>query len=193
VANIWVDKSPSVVLLPFAIQSLLALCLVFSHWIIARLGQPFDYRAPATSALAYGMFAHAHSIYLLAAGLSACIAMMAMPLSFMNVVTLAQSMALFMIVAIVVLCGPIVLGVAYGQDGGRAFAHFNGDDVLLAGEDMYWKCGIFYCNSKDASLLLPERFGIGWTINWARPVVWIVIFACFAVTGGFVAGIAILF
>jgi uncharacterized membrane protein len=193
VANSWVDKSPLVVLLPLAIQAFLVVCLVFSHWTITRSKQPSDPQAPATSALAYGMFAHAQSIYLLATGLSVCIAMIAMPLSFMSVVTLMQSGVLLMVVALLVLCGSIALGVVYGQGGARVFSHIQGDEVLLADEDSFWKWGIFYFNSGDSSLFLPERFGIGWTINWARPAVWTIMAACAVVVVGFVVVVTMLF
>ena len=39
-------------------------------------------------------------------------------------------------------------------------------------DDRYWKLGIFYWNHDDASLFVPERFGIGWTINLGRPAAW---------------------
>lgn len=39
----------------------------------------------------------------------------------------------------------------------------------------YWKLGIFYWNHDDASLFVPERFGIGWTINLGRPAAWTII------------------
>ena len=39
-------------------------------------------------------------------------------------------------------------------------------------DDEHWKLGIFYFNPDDASVWLPERFGIGWTMNLARPAAW---------------------
>lgn len=44
---------------------------------------------------------------------------------------------------------------------------------MMRDDDRYWKAGIFYVNRDDASLFLPERFGIGWTLNWARPAAWL--------------------
>ena len=39
-------------------------------------------------------------------------------------------------------------------------------------DDEHWKLGVLYFNPDDASLWLPERFGIGWTMNLARPAAW---------------------
>ena len=60
---------------------------------------------------------------------------------------------------------------------------------LLADDDEHWKLGVFYYNPDDASLFLPERFGIGWTMNWARPAVWAIMFAGLVLTVAFVAAV----
>jgi len=38
--------------------------------------------------------------------------------------------------------------------------------------DEHWKMGLFYYNPGDPSLFIEKRFGIGYTMNMARPVVW---------------------
>lgn len=37
-----------------------------------------------------------------------------------------------------------------------------------------WKLGILYFNPQDPSLFLPQRFGVGWTVNLGRPLVWVI-------------------
>jgi len=39
-----------------------------------------------------------------------------------------------------------------------------------------WR-GIFYVNPADPRLLVPKRFGIGWTFNFARPIAWLILTA----------------
>ena len=46
---------------------------------------------------------------------------------------------------------------------------------LASDDDAHWKAGIFYVNRNDPSLFLPERFGIGWTMNWGRPGAWAIV------------------
>lgn len=36
-----------------------------------------------------------------------------------------------------------------------------------------WR-GLFYVNPSDPRLVVPKRWGIGWTFNFARPVAWVV-------------------
>jgi len=38
--------------------------------------------------------------------------------------------------------------------------------------DSAWKLGLFYVNPGDPALMVPRRFGIGWTLNFARPGAW---------------------
>ncbi|MHB1234401.1 MAG: DUF1648 domain-containing protein [Microbacteriaceae bacterium] len=36
-------------------------------------------------------------------------------------------------------------------------------------DDQHWKGGLFYVNHNDPSLIVPRRFGLGWTLNLGRP------------------------
>ena len=48
-------------------------------------------------------------------------------------------------------------------------------------DDLYWKLGVIYVNPTDPAVIVEKRFGIGWTLNFGRPVAWL-----------FLAGIAAL-
>lgn len=69
------------------------------------------------------------------------------------------------------------------------FSRMAASERLLADDDEHWKLGVFYYNPDDASLFLPERFGIGWTMNWARPAVWAIMLAGLVLTVAFVAAV----
>ena len=36
-------------------------------------------------------------------------------------------------------------------------------------DDLYWRGGVVYINSKDARWLVPKRFGVGYTLNFGHP------------------------
>ncbi|MBX6342828.1 MAG: hypothetical protein IRY97_10250, partial [Thermomicrobiaceae bacterium] len=36
-----------------------------------------------------------------------------------------------------------------------------------------WIAGFIYYNPDDPALMVPKRFGVGWTLNFARPAAWI--------------------
>ena len=191
--NDWAEKTPLILWMPVLIQAFMALCFTFSHWTIARSKKWAEPGAPATSALAYGLFARAQSIYLVVGGVVISVAMIAMPLSFVNLIDLGQA-AVFVMVAALVLCvGAMAVSLVYGQAGSRVFKRMQTSDRLLVDDDRYWKFGVFYFNPDDASLFLPERFGVGWTLNWARPAVWAIVAGGFVLTAAFVMGVMALF
>lgn len=47
-------------------------------------------------------------------------------------------------------------------------------------ENWYW--GVFYNNPSDSSVWVPKRYGIGYTLNYAHRVSWIISFIFLAVT-----------
>lgn len=39
----------------------------------------------------------------------------------------------------------------------------------------HWRGGIFYVNPDDPALYVNKRFGIGYTLNFARPEAWVLL------------------
>lgn len=168
----WAEKTPLIIWIPVIIQAFLGLCFAFSHWMITRSKRLSEPNAPVSSALAYGMFAHAQSLYLVVGGLILAAMMMTMPFTFMGVMTLMQSGLFLMIAALILVIGALAIGVIYGQGGARVLRRMQESNTMLADEDRHWKLGIIYFNPNDPNWVLPARFGVGWTVNFARPVVW---------------------
>ncbi|MDO3680933.1 DUF1648 domain-containing protein [Paenibacillus ehimensis] len=82
----------------------------------------------------------------------------------------------------------LVLAVSFitGQGGSRlGGSSATGEKPVLgaADDDKYWKLGAFYYNPDDPSLFIEKRVGIGWTINAARPLAWVVMLAPLALVG----------
>jgi uncharacterized membrane protein len=42
-------------------------------------------------------------------------------------------------------------------------------------EDRFWKAGLVYYNPEDPAIFLEKRFGIGYTMNMARPAAWYIL------------------
>jgi uncharacterized membrane protein len=38
--------------------------------------------------------------------------------------------------------------------------------------DCYWKLGVFYFNPDDSAIFVEKRFGLGYSMNFARPTTW---------------------
>ena len=185
----YMEKTPFTILVPALIVAFVEACMAFAHWTILRSKRPSNPSAPATSALAYGMFARAQSILLVAGGLALSVLGPVMELSFIGVIGLEQAGVFVVALALVIVVGSIVVSLVYGQGGSRVFSRMAASERLLADDDEHWKLGVFYYNPDDASLFLPERFGIGWTMNWARPAVWAIMLAGLVLTVAFVAAV----
>lgn len=169
-------KGVNVILFPVLIQLFLAVCMTFAHWSILKSKKNIDPEAPAASALGYGLFARAQSVLLFASGvvLTAGIGI-TFQLSSLEVIRLGQSVVIVLLLCAPILVGSVVLSLVYGQSGARAVKRLSVSDELLADDDAYWKLGVFYFNPDDPALFVPERFGIGWTCNFARPSVWVIV------------------
>lgn len=43
-------------------------------------------------------------------------------------------------------------------------------------EDENWKLGLFYFNKSDPSIFVEKRFGVGWSLNFANPIGYAIVF-----------------
>lgn len=50
-------------------------------------------------------------------------------------------------------------------------------------DDQYWRGGLFYVNREDHALMVPRRFGLGWTLNFGNPVAAMLLAAVAALIG----------
>lgn len=50
-------------------------------------------------------------------------------------------------------------------------------DNIFRDDDRYWIGGIFYNNPDDPAVLVPKRYGLGWTVNFGNPLGRLFLFA----------------
>lgn len=174
--NQWTPKGPALIAFPLLFEVFMAACFIFSHWMTIRSKKDIDPARPAISAYAYGAFARAECILLLVGGsvLTAVLGIV-MTLMMTEVLSLFVTMALIIVVTLIFVGAVITVSVVYGQSGSRLVKRLEENGDIIADNDEHWKAGIFYWNKDDASLFLPKRFGVGWTMNWARPATWVIV------------------
>lgn len=180
-------KSPMVAAFPVALEVFLAAVFAFCHWMVLRSKKGLEPGRPASSSWAYGMFAYAQTAFLLVMGLACTAACgLGMALAMIGIVSMGVAVAVIIGVALLCVVGDLIVGVKYGQSGSRVF-RMEASDTLLSDDDRFWKLGMLYCNPDDASLFLPKRSGIGWTVNWGRPAVWALVVALVLFVAAFIA------
>lgn len=90
----------------------------------------------------------------------------------------------FIVLWILLLIALFWLTFFVGQGGSRLkVMGIRRERNMVQKDDRYWKLGIFYFNRLDPALFIEKRFGIGWTVNLARPIIWIILFIVLALAG----------
>jgi uncharacterized membrane protein len=70
--------------------------------------------------------------------------------------------------------------VRVGQAGARlrtAAPAASGDGVVNRDDDANWVGGLVYMNREDPAIVVPRRFGVGWTLNLGHPLSWFLLLA----------------
>jgi uncharacterized membrane protein len=174
VVNGWAEKSVPVMLLPIVFQLAMAGTMTISHAMLLGSKRPIDPRHPASSAFAYGAYVHAWSACCVGMGLALNTSGVLLEASMVGWVSFDVGGTTLTAVALAVLVPCVVLAVRYGQNGTRLLARLPEDFTLPADDDDRWYGGVFYANRKDPAVVVPKRFGIGWTLNLGRPVSWLI-------------------
>ncbi|MGX9132890.1 DUF1648 domain-containing protein [Rummeliibacillus sp. JY-2-4R] len=93
-----------------------------------------------------------------------------------NVIGQGIMLTIFIIFMVVILVGSIIFSIKVSslEKKNKYLNYPNG--VMDVDEDRYWKGGLLYFNKDDSSLFVEKRFGIGWTINFARPMSYLLVF-----------------
>lgn len=72
-----------------------------------------------------------------------------------------------------------IFTVKVGQGGSRIIVEeeevVDNHNITSVDDDRFWKGGIFYFNKEDPSVFVEKRFGVGWSVNYARPLAWLFI------------------
>ena len=75
---------------------------------------------------------------------------------------------------IIVIVGTILFALKVGRADKQLPADIEGD-ITDFDEDSYWKGGLFYFNKNDPSIFVEKRFGVGWTLNLANPLGYLIL------------------
>ena len=189
----YMPKSPMSALFPVAVTAFMAAIMTCSHAMVIHSKRPVDPESPAASALAYALFARMQSIVLYASGiLLTAVIGLTMPLAFAEIVPMDVMGSFVIVAALVIVAASIWVAAVYGQSGARAIKQDVASGSMPMDEDRMWLAGIFYCNPYDPSIVVPKRFGVGWTINVGRPGGWAIIVGLLVVAVGFVIGVGFL-
>lgn len=187
-----VDKSWGTVLFPVWMQLLMIAIFAIVNYSISASKQQIDAANPRASLQRNLIFRRKWSAFTLTMGFLITALFGAIPLQQLYGFDIGILMALLLTFVTIILLWAVRLGFVTGQGGSRirlpedesaasaATGKVNRDD------DKHWILGQFYFNPDDPALFLEKRFGIGWTVNFARPLAWIIFLAPLAVAAALI-------
>jgi uncharacterized membrane protein len=82
---------------------------------------------------------------------------------------MVTTLAIAMAMPVILIGGITVLFVYQSRKG----IHQNQGG--LSADERYWKAGGTYYNPGDPALFVDKRYGVGWTLNMARPLSWVML------------------
>jgi len=169
----YAPKSFGIVLFAPLVQAFMGIVMTFAFWMMVHARRDIDPAHPLTTAEHSALFVRAQSIFMLAFGLALTGSMIAMQLSMVGTLSINIAAVIILVVTILSLVPLIWISVKYGQSGARLSHPAQDGEEISRDDDRYWKAGVLYFNPDDPALFVPKRFGVGWTMNCARPQVWV--------------------
>ncbi|PYY27713.1 DUF1648 domain-containing protein [Paenibacillus illinoisensis] len=157
--------------------------LMLVNWSIKTSKQQLTTTDPAQFAAKNIQFRRKWSLFTIITGLFLTILFAFIQIN-MFVPNLVLLTAISFIVPVVIVLGAIWLSLTGRQGGGKIRNHQEDRERSKeqpVNEDEYWKLGVIYFNPNDPSFTVEKRYGIGWTINFARPLSWVLLLVIIAI------------
>ena len=180
-----VEKSMRLIMFAPAIQAAMALLMGFVYWMMQRTPPVIDPEQPQVSSIQNAKFRYRWSAFIVFMGIVLILIFAFMQLTF--IVTVPQSLTMWVTLGstAVIVITAIVLSITTGQSGSRIkIAKTKDGGTINRNDDKYWKGGAFYINKDDPALFVEKRFGVGFTINFGRPLAIILFVGILAVIIG---------
>lgn len=74
-----------------------------------------------------------------------------------------------LVIALPILAAVVVTVVVLARNNRERDESDEGTGLTHRDDDKYWHGGLVYINREDHALLVPRRFGLGWTLNLGNP------------------------
>jgi len=181
----WAEKSYRTVLFLPSTQIVLTIIFVVVNIAISQAKQQVSSTNPEESLRRNVIFRRRWSIFLFLASIALTLMFTVAQLSLVYQIPSSLLMVIFIVTIFSIIGGSVILSITTGQGGSRIkFASSTRHDIIDRDDDEHWKLGQFYFNKDDPALFVEKRFGIGWSINHARPAAWLLILAVIVIAVG---------
>ncbi len=165
------EKSPGLILFAPAMQAAMSLVFALIYWAMQKTPPVIDPDNPEISSRQNAVFKYRWSAWTVAFGAMMLLVFASVQLSVAQLIDISAAGWASMAAAGAAAVSVLALSLATGQSGSRVRLGKKADGaVIRRDDDRYWKFGSFYVNRDDPALFVEKRFGIGFTVNFGRPM-----------------------
>ena len=179
----YADKSFSLMFFAPATQAFVALVMGLVYWVMRRARPELDPNQAQKSVKQNTVFRYRWSAFIVFGGMLLLLVFLVTQLTITNVIPMEVAMWVPMIAPAILVVAVIILSLTTGQSGSRVKVIVDEKGTKKTfnrNDDAYWHLGVLYVNKNDPSLFVEKRFGVGFTMNWARPMSWVIFFGIIA-------------
>lgn len=175
-ATSWKEKSYFTVFWPTLTQLFMIGLFICVNTIIGKAKQQISATNPERSIAQNRIFRKRWSLFTVIMGSATVLLFAFVQLTLIYRLSPLVMTAVIGIFTLGAILGSVYLSITTGQGGSRikVTRGLDGQEIDRD-DDKYWKLGQFYFNPEDPAVFIEKRFGIGWTMNFARLKGWLYI------------------
>ena len=141
-----------------------------------------DAENPTESSKQNAVFRYRWSVFSFLGGLIMLVIFMMIMLGTIGFLSMVSIFYISMAGVVLIVAAAIALSITTGQSGSRVkIGKTKEEKTINREDDKYWKAGLIYFNREDPAFFVEKRFGIGTTINFARPKAVIIFLSVIAI------------
>lgn len=166
----YVDKTPMATAFPVVMQWMMLIVFVVIYSIIAHSPSYIDPDNIELSKKQARLHKKVWSQFTLIMGYGMVLVFATIALSMVGWLSMATSFVITAVFIIVLLIYVVILSIRVGQSGSRMKMKGVSGSVINREDDKFWKAGMLYYNREDPAMFVEKRVGIGFTVNFGRPL-----------------------
>lgn len=156
--------------------------MMFVNWSIKKSKQQLSVTDPATFAVKNIKFRRRWSLFTIVTSFLLTLLFAMIQINMIVPNPLLLKLVSFTIPVLIIL-GALLISLLSRQGGGDLRKPNNEKELSQSppvNDDIHWKLGYIYFNRNDPSFSIEKRNGIGWTLNFAHPLSWVILIAIIA-------------
>lgn len=160
------------------VQLFLASVFSISFFVVKSRRRRIDPSNEEESLRRQNVFRISRGRFFLIGGTLMLLMFAAIQMTFLGILNAAAAEIATLVVVIVMLLYSVFLAVKIGQGGSRVKCQKpSAGKLSMKDSDEYWKFGVLYWNPNDPAIFVEKRWGMGYTLNLARPAAYVIVAA----------------